>query len=109
VLQNDLPIARVNGADVLARLAGVGQEEVADALVEILNDDKQNRAVKYHAVRGLERLFALGPPGKDTGVQLYPRLAQVPRRQAAFYDPTAVQEVDGFRWVAPGGGSRPWA
>src|SRR5262249_34672281 len=59
VLQNDRAIARVNGARLLARLAGTGQEEVLDLLVDTLKDPKQNDAVKLYALRGLHDLFAL--------------------------------------------------
>jgi hypothetical protein len=59
VLQNDRAIARINGARMLARLAGTGQEEVLDLLVEVLKDPKQTDAVKLYVLRGLHDFFAL--------------------------------------------------
>jgi hypothetical protein len=58
VLQNDRPIARVNGARILARLAKAGMEETADLLAETVADPRQYDAVKYDAFRGLRDLFA---------------------------------------------------
>lgn len=59
VLQNDRAIARVNGARLLARLAGTGQEDVLDVLTETLRDPKQNDAVKLWALRGFTTFFNL--------------------------------------------------
>lgn len=59
VLQNDRAIARVNGARILARLAGTGQEEILDLLVEVLKDPKQGDAVKLWTLRGFQEFFKL--------------------------------------------------
>jgi hypothetical protein len=58
VLQNDKPVARVNGARILARLAEAGQEEVADVLAETVKDPQQPDGVKYYALKGIKELFA---------------------------------------------------
>jgi len=63
---NSVPLVQINIARVFARLAGLGQPELADALVGILKDapkvgDKENDGVKYWALRGLRDLLARGP------------------------------------------------
>jgi hypothetical protein len=57
VLGNPLLIARVNAARALSMVAENGFEDVADALLEILQDSKQSDAVRYWAVHGLRELF----------------------------------------------------
>jgi hypothetical protein len=70
---NDKPIARVNVARVLARLAAEpGQEEVADVFVELLKDKDQNPGVLYWAVVGLRDLLAQGQPRLDDRLGLIP-------------------------------------
>lgn len=59
VMQNKQPIARINGARVLARLAEWGQEAAVDELINIINHPNENDAVKHWAFRGLEEVFAL--------------------------------------------------
>src|SRR5262245_24180105 len=50
VLHNKEPIARVNAARIVARLAECGQQNVSDLLVETLDDPKQIDAVKIFAL-----------------------------------------------------------
>src|SRR5438552_9138584 len=60
VAKNPKIIARVNAAVILAQLAKSGHESAVDVLVEILQDPKENDAVKLYALRGLKDTFALG-------------------------------------------------
>jgi hypothetical protein len=60
VVKNPKVIARVNAAIILARLAKAGQEDAVNVLVEVLQDPKENDAVKLYALRGLRDLFASG-------------------------------------------------
>jgi hypothetical protein len=69
VLQNDKPIARVNGARILARIAEAGQEEVADLLAESVQDPRQLDAVKYWALKGIKELFVQAGQQKATVFQ----------------------------------------
>jgi hypothetical protein len=57
VMKNDKKIARVNAARILARLGECGQPDVADALIEVLDDPEQNDAVKFYALSGMKGLF----------------------------------------------------
>jgi hypothetical protein len=70
VVKNPKVIARMNAAIVLASLAASGQEDAVDVLVEVLQDPKENDAVKFYALRGLNKLFASGrgeSPFSDKG------------------------------------------
>lgn len=60
VSKNPKPIARLNAVMVLAHLAATGQEQAADVLAEVIQDPKENDAIKLFAFRGLRELFALG-------------------------------------------------
>lgn len=59
VLSNRMPIARVNAVRVLAKLAEWGQEAVVDELVRVIDHPQEIDAVRLHAFRGLEEIFAL--------------------------------------------------
>ncbi len=59
VVKNPKPIARLNAAMLLARVAATGQEEAADALADVIRDPKENDGIKLWAVRGLRDFFAL--------------------------------------------------
>jgi hypothetical protein len=61
VLATDKPLVQVNIAHVLARSAALGAPELADALVDILNDVemKHNDAVKYWALHGLRDMLQM--------------------------------------------------
>jgi len=99
VLLNDTPIARVNGADLLERLASIGQEETADALLEILNDPKQNGGVKLHAVQGLQKLFELNAiKDKARETKCILALLKLLDDKPPVTAETPLTEVDGYRW-----------
>jgi hypothetical protein len=60
-------VVRANAARVLARLADLGQGELAGALVDVLKDSRQTDAVRYYVLQGLRNLLARQPPpGSDT-------------------------------------------
>jgi hypothetical protein len=59
VLPNPRPIASFNAAQVLAYMAGQGQEGATDALAEALSDKDMNPATKYCAARGIHDFLML--------------------------------------------------
>ncbi len=59
VLQNKQPIARINAARVLAKLAEWGQEPAVDELVNIIKNPAEHDAVRVWAFHGLEEIFSL--------------------------------------------------
>lgn len=59
LLQNKMPIARINAVRVLAKLAEWGQDAVLDEFINIINHPQENSAVKHWAFRGLEEIQSL--------------------------------------------------
>jgi hypothetical protein len=100
------PIARINAVRTLARLVELAQPELADPLVELLNDSKQNAGVHFYALRGLRELLAL-PPQDDVPVVDKARVAKVAAAVVAFLnqkpalDPRIAtqEEIDGYRYL----------
>ncbi|HEV3255523.1 MAG TPA: hypothetical protein VG013_01460 [Gemmataceae bacterium] len=108
-------IARVNAAQVLARVAQSGDEgiadAVADALTEVLKDQSQNDGVKYWACRGLQQVFAPGiidrelrmPPrllkNKDSQARCTLALLEFIDRKLPVSATTPLDEAEGLRVV----------
>jgi hypothetical protein len=102
VMQTRKPIARVNAARVLARLAELGQPDVADALVKTIDDKKQNDAVKYYAFKGLEKILSLTGPaaaalGKEREEKCTQTLLRFLDQQVNFAKDAPRDEIDGYR------------
>jgi hypothetical protein len=55
--RNAKPVVRVNAARMLASIGEAGQEEVADTLIDIIQNPRESDAVKLWAFRGLRELF----------------------------------------------------
>jgi len=103
VLQDDKPIVRLNGARMLASVAENGYEEAADALVEIVLDDKQNDGTKFWALRGIGDLLRLGsqtPPvpfkDKEREARCILALSKFLARTGSY---GTREEYEGFRVV----------
>lgn len=102
VMGNPRVIARVNGARCLALVAENGYEDVADVLVELLQDPKQSDGVKYYALVGLKDLFKYAHQLEPVLMKNRTRevnatqaaLAMVERKGPAT---TSKEEIDGFR------------
>jgi hypothetical protein len=62
VLNNRTPIARVNAARVLWRVASTGEPDVAVALVEVLETPEHDPGTRYWACKGLQEFLA--PDGR---------------------------------------------
>jgi hypothetical protein len=97
------PIAQVNAARTLARLAELGQSELADPLSELARDPRWNPGVRYYAFRGLRDLLAQRT--EDGPVVDKPRIDKAAQAlveflvQKALVDPHLAtrEEIDGFR------------
>jgi len=108
VVNNDKPIAQINAARCLAHLAEWGQEEIGDALAEIVKDDGYNDAVKLHALQGLKILFSLENPDlpkrsifKDAGREAKCILAilEFLQRKSPLSDTAPAEDQEGLRYV----------
>jgi hypothetical protein len=60
--ENAKPIHRIHNARILAKVAELGQAKLAETLITVLKDDKQNDAVHFYALRGLGILLAQVQP-----------------------------------------------
>jgi hypothetical protein len=107
VLRDGRPIAQINAARALARLADLEQGELADALAEVIKDQGLNNAVKYYAFRGLRALLekpAPPPPeppivAKAQEAKAATALVEFIQRKVPFTQGTPRAEVDGYRVV----------
>lgn len=115
VIQTRQPIAAVNGARMLARLAEVGSVEAGDACAEAVEDAKDFLApkaragVQYWAFQGLKSLLALwaeapagaeGPPAtrKDREARYVQALVEaIPRKPPDGTKPLTREELNGLR------------
>jgi hypothetical protein len=97
------PIARVNVARTLAAMYVLGQPELADNLVDIFRDPKQNDGVHYWAARGLQDLLAMrtedGPAvDKARTVKAAQALAEFLQQKSPLDVKLASrEEIDGYR------------
>jgi hypothetical protein len=107
--EKSLPIARVNGARILARLAEVGQEEVADLLAETVKDPKQLDGVKYYAMKGIKELLNhagqpkatvfQGKVGKEREARCIAAVGEMINRKVVASDDLPREEKEGLRVV----------
>jgi hypothetical protein len=97
------PIAQVNAARTLARLAELGQSDLVDKLVELVGDKQLNPGVKYYAFRGLRDMLAQRT--EDGPVVDKPRIAKAAAAVVDFLQQKPLvdanlatrEEIDGFR------------
>jgi hypothetical protein len=107
VLQNERWIARTNAARMIARLAGVGYEDLIPSLLEILEDEKQGNETRLWAVKGLHDFFSLSqqtPPTlfKDQALQnraIVDLIKFIQRKPTYVSANPSIEEVNGFRFV----------
>ncbi len=112
VLQTPRPIARVNTARVLARLTKLGQPELADALLQMLDqelqydvkpgDQRRNDGVKLYLLRGLGEMLTMQeqtPPvlSKPQEEKIIVALVQFVERKAPLEKSATPDEIDGYR------------
>jgi hypothetical protein len=96
-------VHKIHNARILAEIAKLGEPKLAETLVTVLKDDKQNDGVRYYVLRGLRNLLALAKPG-----QMPPLLKEEQKTQCAealveFLEHrqgppkgAAQEEIDGF-------------
>ncbi len=123
VLQTRKPIARINAAmllarlahrsadetmdDVLHRLAGTNQADLADAFAATIKDPTQLDAARMWAFHGLQQLLALPqatPPAlprdkEEAALGEVLKFLQARNQPDLFPPGTPDDEIDGFRYV----------
>jgi hypothetical protein len=97
------PIHKVYNARVLAKIAELGQRELADTLVKVLKNPKQNDGVRYYILRGMGTLLAQVQPS-DNKPMLTDEQAKCATALVEFLEErkgpdknAAPEEIDGFR------------
>jgi hypothetical protein len=99
------PIHKIHNARILARVADLGQgKQLAETLVVVLQDEKQNDAVHYYALRGLRSLLALAqkqqsPPllTKEEEAKCAEAIIAFLTRKPNLPAGAPQREIDGFR------------
>jgi hypothetical protein len=105
VLKNPAAIARINAAQLLARLGENGPEEIADAFCKVLEDKEQIDAVKFYALVGLKNWFtaeqarAGGFKNKEREAHCILVLLDYLNRKPNFKDAPTPEELEAFRYV----------
>jgi hypothetical protein len=89
------PIHKLHNARVLAEIAKLGQEELADTLVTVLNDPQQTDGVRYYMFNGLATLLPRLQPARQnkSAVALVEFLE---KRKGPDTKKATPEEVDGF-------------
>lgn len=107
------PLVRINLTRLLAGLALMQEEEVADIFLELIKDPAESDAVKHYALIGLRDLFLhtkMAPARENKCIQAVLEFAgrPLPARLQPVLKPGAGQtleekellkEVDAFRWL----------
>ena len=104
VLQTRRPIARLNAARVLEKIAALGAapNELVDALTTVVRDPGQNDGVKLYALRGLRDVLAQFPPkspalSRERQEKAVLTVMEFVERKVAFAPNATREEVEGFR------------
>jgi hypothetical protein len=89
------PIHKLHNARVLAEIAKLGQEELADTLVIVLNDPQQYDGVRYYMLNGLATLLPRLPSARQTK-SATALVEFLEKRKGPDTKKAAPEEVDGF-------------
>jgi hypothetical protein len=84
------PVHKIHNARLLAKVAELGQGELADTFVDLLKDTGQNEGVHFYVLRGMRTLLSLHQP-----TQMPPVLN---KQQEAKAITALVEFLDGRKW-----------
>lgn len=91
------PVHKIFNARVLAEIARLGQPKLAETLVGILKNDKQNDGVHFYALRGMRNLLAAAPSAKDQQKMCAEALIDFLEHRQGPPKGAPKDEIDGFR------------
>lgn len=101
-------MVKINAARMMSFLAKSGYEDMADVLIEMLNNDTLHDAVKVYALQGMGNLFAT-PNSERPGDSVFTKVDREAKAMSAVIafltrkptidDKSPKEEVDGFRYV----------
>ncbi|HEY7330290.1 MAG TPA: hypothetical protein VH592_21810 [Gemmataceae bacterium] len=89
------PIHKLHNARVLAEIAKLGQEELADTLVTVLNDPQQTDGVRYYMFNGLATLLPRLQPARQAK-SAAALVEFLEKRKGPDTKKATPEEVDGF-------------
>jgi len=94
--KNARPIHKLYNARVLAKIAELGQKELADTLLTVLKDPQQNDGVRYWMFNGLTTLIPqLQPPQQAKCAEV---LVEFLEQKKGPGKNAAPEEIEGFRF-----------
>jgi len=100
------PVHKIHNARLLAKVAELGQGQLADTLVELINDTAQNDGVRFWSFRGLKTLLAQVQPMKPNAVLNKQQETKAAEALVNFLEQrkgppkdASQQEIDGFRFL----------
>jgi hypothetical protein len=94
-------VHKIHNARILAEIAKLGQPQLADTLLTVLKDYKQNDGVRYYALRGLRNLLTLSQPmqpllSKDQEAKCAEAILDFLEHKQGPPKGAAPEEIDGF-------------
>lgn len=91
------PIHKIHNARVLAKVAELGQPELADTLIKLMKNPNQNDGVRYYALRGLATLLGKTQLGKTQQSACAEALIEFLEQRKGPGKNASPEEIDGFR------------
>jgi hypothetical protein len=90
------PIHKLHNARVLAEVAKLGQEQLADTLITVLKDPQQTEAVHFEMLDALNTLLPLLQPAQRTKSAV--ALVEFLEQKKGPDKKTTPEEIEGFRY-----------
>jgi hypothetical protein len=98
------PVHKIHNARLLAKVAVLGQPELADTLIALLKDANQNDGVRYYLFRAMAVLLSQVQPGttnqvlnKDQQAKCAETLVEFLEQRKGPSKSASREEIDGFR------------
>jgi hypothetical protein len=90
------PIHKLHNARVLAEVAKLGQEELADTLITVLKDPQQTDGVRYEMLKGLATLIPQLPSARQSKCAV--ALVEFLEQKKGPGKKATPEEIEGFRY-----------
>jgi hypothetical protein len=94
--KNALPIHKIHNARLLAKIAKLGDPQLADTLITVLKDPQQNDGVRYYVLQGLATLIPKLPPEQQSRCAV--ALVEFLEQKKGPGKNATPEEIEGFRF-----------